>query len=135
MDRINLERLINFHKLDKKKLAKELFPGVKHPRMALSRILSGSSELTESEISRLSALCGVSIGNLFEAAKWRGVVEEKQITLKFGSYTAFYNRSTNSTKLFDNDTLFHETIIHKRHVLLSEYIEILDELIKIHQKN
>ena len=93
---INLKKIVL--KMEKKEIAKQLFPGNKYPVLALNRVIAGEGSLDANQISKLSKLSGIPIEKLFDK------VELDKITWII--------------KIFRNKNLFHEeTIITPNQVI------------------
>jgi len=130
MNNINLNRIIEEKNLDVKALAQELFPTVKFPKLALNRILSGEAFLDTNQLSKLSFITGIPISELFESGDWEtslGTAGLHHFTN--GKYKATLDTTTWVTKIYMNDSLFHDAVIHDRTVALSVYLADLTNLI------
>ena len=133
MNKIDLQQLIEIYNLDKKEIAETLFPGAKYPTLALNRIISGEALLDSDQVSKLALFIGVPIEKLYSGTKWAGKHNGNTHTFTNGEYKAELNTETWTTKLFHNDSLFHEEILHSGSTPLSEYLSKLDELILKHR--
>lgn len=133
MKSIDLKAIMVKCNMSKKVMASHLFPENKFPQLALNRILSGGAEMTESQITRLSAATGIPFENLYDVSQWKVESNENDI-MKFSylNYKAELNTKTWITKIFDNDSLFHESIIHTGSIELSKYLKLLDSIIATH---
>ena len=130
METINLQGLIDKKGLDKNMLAAGLFPHHKYPKLALSRVLSGEGVLDADQISRLAAWVNEPISNLYSGG-WSNIPEGKNIlTFSNGDFTAKLDRDTWTTRVFHNNKILHEFLLHSNTVTLKEYISKLDSLIK-----
>lgn len=134
MKTIDLNKLIESKNLDVKELAKQLFPSAKYPKLALDRILNGSSFLDSNQISILSMVTQIPIGLLYENGNWESIKGEQNI-LKFATneYVAELNTETWMTKIYKDGSIFHEEIIHNGSIPLSEYLSLLTDLIIKHK--
>ena len=130
MQTIDLERIIKKKNLDKKKLAKQMFPGNKHSALALNRVIKGDGFLDSKQISLLSALTGISIGNLYTGSDWESKSKNGLTVLTSGNFRAELDSETWTTKIFDNGSLFHESVIHSGATPLSDYLAALTEIIE-----
>jgi hypothetical protein len=126
MKKIDLKKIIAAKKLDVKKVALVLFPGHKHPKLALDRVLSGAGVLDANQISVFSLYSGLPIAELYSGADWSSRIEGAKHILLSGDYRAELDTSNWTTKLFHNDSLFHEFIIHSSSIGLGEYIDRLN---------
>ena len=132
MQVINLGQLIEAHKLDPKELAAELFPGIKYPKLALNRILSGEAFLDANQISRLSLYTGIPIEGLYSGQEWQIKSDSSDILRIIspdGAYRAELNTQDWTTKIFDRDTIFHEEALPSGSMSLRAYIAYLNNLI------
>lgn len=137
MQAINLEAIVKKYDLDKKELAAQLFPGNKFPRVAFKRVLLGEAELNASQISKLALWVGVEISDLFLTGSqgWKKTSTMGVITLSNGLYKAELDTTAWITRVFHNDSLFHESIIHSGTTPLSEYLNKINLIIKNHKSN
>jgi|TARA_R110000782_G_scaffold116987_2_gene207053 hypothetical protein len=129
MQNIDLNKIIRSKALDKKVLATELFPGHKHPDLALSRILSGVGFLDEKQISKLSFYTSIPIAQLYTGAEWTSFIEGKKHVLACQEYRAELDTTTWIVKLYEHDSLFHEEVLTSAGIGLGEFIELLNGII------
>lgn len=130
MKSIDLKKLMDSHGLKKRDVATQLFPGIKYPVLALNRVLKGEALLDTDQISKLAAILKVPISTLFnEKTQWEMQGTKTGITLTTGKYRAELDTNTWLTRVFANDTLFHEAILHNGRIYLSEYIEMLNQIV------
>lgn len=129
MSKFNLQEIIDKQKLDTKEIAKELFPSNKHATLALRRILKGEAFLDTEQISKLSQLTGIPIEELFVGGEWKTTATENELVFKSGRYKAVLNTETWVTKIYKNDSLFHDKVIHGGSIALSKYLSALTEII------
>ncbi len=133
MKTIDVEKIIKTKKLDKKELAQQLFPENKHSSLALNRVIKGDGFLDSNQISLLSELTGIAIGNLYSGNEW-GLKNNKGLTvLTSGNFRAELDTKTWITKVFDKDSLFHESVIHSGTTALSVYLNLLTQIIELHK--
>lgn len=129
MANINLEQILQTRGLDPKEVAQQLFPSNKYPDLALRRAIKGGSFLDSQQISKLALMCGVSISDLFEGGAWKGSFNQGLHIFTNAEYKAELNTDTWVTKIFHNDSLFHESIIVSGSTPMSEYFTKLDNII------
>ena len=117
--------------LKKSEIAKELFPGNKHPLLAFNRVLKGESELNASQITRLALILNVSVEEILRPNGWKYQSSKDPNTLKLirGEFTAVLNTQTWATIVYHNASLFHEQILHGPAISLNEYISYLNKTI------
>ena len=133
MQTINLEGIIESKNLNKKELAKRLFPDNKYAALALNRVIKGDGFLDSKQISLLSELVSIPIGKLFTGAGWDLKSDARLLIITSDEFRAELDRDTWVTKVFENGSLFHESIIHTRNVPLSTYLAELSKIVG-HQK-
>jgi hypothetical protein len=129
MQTINLDRIIKSKNLDKKELAQKLFPDNKYAALALNRVIRGDGFLDSKQISLLSELVSISIGGLFTGSGWDLKSSRDTLIITSDKFRAELDRSTWVTKVFENGSLFHESIIHSRNVPLSFYLAELTKIV------
>lgn len=131
MRKINLGQIIKDYDLSVNEISKQLFPTNKHPRLALSRVLSGEAVLDANQISKLAMIIDRPISELFTGGKWK-VKSSKGTHIFFtGDYRAELNKKTNFTRIFHKDSLAHSCLITPIFISLSDYLEKLDlEILK-----
>lgn len=128
--RIDLHTIIETYELDKKLLAKILFPKAVHPDLALTRLISKRSMLNEKQIYFLSTFTGISVGTLYEPQLfWKATTYDRCIRFTNGEYTALYDPETGITKIL---MLSKEIAIHtisNKVLPLSEYLKSINQII------
>lgn len=132
MKKIDLQKIIESNGLDPKVLASELFPKNKYPIPALTRILEGKAELDSSQISKLASLLGSNIDELYNSG-WKAKGKNNILHFSRDNFRAEFDLNSWSTRIFEDDSLFHESIIHQKSISISDYISDLDELITKHK--
>lgn len=133
MKTIDLDKIIKTKKLDKKELAQRLFPGNKYASLALNRVIKGDGFLDSNQIVLLSELTGIKIGNLYSGNEW-DLKNDKGLTVfTSGNFRAELDTNTWVTKVFDNDSLFHESVIHSGTTSLSVYLNSLTQITESHK--
>ena len=131
---INLKELIEQRGLKTLEVAEFLFPGNKFPRVSIQRVFDGKARLNSEQVSRLAAWLGVSIDSLYKGG-WNSEFKGETCILTNGNYRAELSVETGETKLFHLGSLFHEIVLHDPAIPLSQYIDLLNALIKNHQAN
>ena len=130
---IDLIKILDDTGLDTSTVAGRLFPNNGYPMAALTRILKGESFLDSQQLLTLSELTGVEICDMFTNS-WRGKAQKNQIILTRGSYKAIINLEENTARLFDNDSLFYETILFSPSIRLRVFIKELDNVFENQNK-
>lgn len=131
---INLRELIEQRGLKILEVAEFLYPGNKFPRVSFQRVLDGKALLNSEQVSRLAAWLGLSVDSLYKGG-WTSEFKEGTCILTNGNYRAELSVETGETKLFHFGSLFHEIVLHDPAIPLSQYIDLLNALIKNHQAN
>jgi len=130
---LQIEHILAARKLDFKYVASQLFPKNRHPKAALQRVVKGQGTLTAEQLSKLAAMADVNVQELF-AVNWSIAPVQEAYTLTFtrGRYTAHLNLAGGRTRILDGETLIHETLLHSTSITLTEYIEAINELLKLY---
>lgn len=131
---INLKELIEQRGLKTLEVAEFLFPGNKFPRVSIQRVFDGKARLNSEQVSRLAAWLGVSVDSLYKGG-WNSEFKGETCILTNGNYRAELSVETGETKLFHLGSLFHEIVLHDPAIPLSQYIDLLNAIIKNHQAN
>jgi hypothetical protein len=127
---IDLKKLIDSRNLDKKELAKVLFPKAKHPAPALARILSGKAQMQEAQIYRLSMLSGLSIDALYyESLNWKQTVKNGLIRFTLDNYSAIYSPETGITKIYHLESLLATHVLSSPNQPLSDYLTEINRIV------
>lgn len=129
MQEIKLAEVMDRYNLDKRVLAKSLFPGNKYPREALERILKGIGRLNSDQISRLSLITGGPMSALFTGEGWAIQYIKPLYAFNCKGFRAEYILQTGVVKVYDIDSLFHAAVFSdpKDPVLLVPLIEYISE--------
>lgn len=127
---IDLKKLIDSRNLDKKELAKVLFPKAKHPAPALARILAGKAQMQEAQIYRLSMLSGLSIDALYyESLNWKQTVKNGLIRFTLDNYSAIYSPETGITKIYHLESLLATHVLSSPNQPLSDYLTEINRIV------
>lgn len=135
MQTINLKQIIKDLNLSKNDIADELFPAHKFPKLALKRILGEQAVLDADQISRLSFITGIPIGELYASPEFRMESEEDEVRFTIGEFKAILNTKTGITKIYDGESLFHDSLINPGPTQLSVYLNEINTLITKHKSN
>lgn len=135
METINIKQLIENSSLGVLDIAKQLFPNNKLPRLALNRVIANEAVLDANQISKLALLLGVPIGDLYSSEGWKTKMDpvSKLITFTNANFKAELEVETGVTKIFDNNSIFHELVLHKPGISLNEYVELINSEILKHK--
>lgn len=131
---INLRELIRQRGLKTREVAELLFPRNKFPQVSIQRVFDGKALLNSEQVSRLAAWLGISVDDLYKGG-WSSEFKGETCILTNGNYRAELSVETGETKLFHLGSLFHEIILHDPAIPLSQYIDLLNAIIKNHQAN
>lgn len=131
MKTINVKNIIETAKLDKNEVAMQLFPENKFPVLALNRVINEELPLDANQISKLSLLANIPIGEMFSGENWKASLKGNIHTFTNGEYRAELNTDTWITKVFHNNSRIHEELIHSKAIPLSDYLNKLDLIIKM----
>ena len=131
-DQINLKEILVASGLDMTDVAKHLFPTNKYPKLALDRIIDGKAFLDSHQLSKLASMTGMTVSDLY-GGQWKQTSKGDIITFTCYSYRAELNTTTWIVKIFDNNSLFHESIIVSGSTVLSELIGKLNSIIFNHK--
>lgn len=126
---IDIKAAIEKSGLDYAEAAEQIFPDNVHPRLALNRVVKGEAFLNERQIRKLAALTGSTVAELFGESVWKSTRKHDTLVFTSKDFKAELNVATWETKIFHNETLFHDSVIHSGFIPLSEYISKLNELI------
>ena len=134
MARINIYKFIDDHGLDRREVETLLFPNAKHPYYALNRVAKGEGLLDSEQLYKLAEMAGVSVSDLYEHKKWKNKVVPQGNTVVFenGDYKAILDRDTWITKLFQKESMFHESVITSGATTMGDYLDQLDRIIDEH---
>jgi len=139
MKKIDLREIIKAEGLNKKELARQLFPGNKYPSLSLNRIINGEALLDADQISKLSLITGRNISDLFDTGSWKTTKSKDSSPhlhiFENGSYKVEYDAASGATRLFHSNSLFHGTVITKPSITLDEFLNEINSIINNYQKN
>lgn len=131
-DQIRLKEILDASGLDMTEVAKHLFPTNKYPKLALDRIIDGKAFLDSHQLSKLASMTGMTVSELY-GGQWKQTSKGDTITFTSDTYKAELNTKTWIIKIFDNDSLFHESLIVSGSTVLSELIGKLNLIIINHK--
>lgn len=129
MRTIELGRIIEDLSISKSDLALDLFPTHKHPMMALDRVIQGKSNLDTTQLSKLAALTNLTFDELYNGKNWKTKAKNNLITFEVDDFKAELDTKTMTSKVYHKASLFHETILHKTSIGLSEYLNEITNII------
>lgn len=130
MQKIDVKKVCEVAELDYDEVAAHLFPDVGHARLALNRAVKLGT-LNANQISKLSLLSGIPIGQLFTGAEWKANSKSNVHVFTNSEFTAELCTDTWTTKLYHNKSMFHEHILHDKRITLVKFIDMLNsEILK-----
>ena len=129
---IDVTKFITDHDLDKKEVAKHLFPENRYPIMAFKRILDGAALLDSEQLAKLAALAKVSIVKLF-SGNWDTTSTRNMLSMESGEYRAELDMLTWTTRIFHRSSMFYEEILTQPTIPLSQYVEHISLRIAKHE--
>jgi len=132
---IDIDKIIESRGLDSNEVAHFLFPAHLHPVLALRRVAEGEGELDAAQIKRFAHWIGVEPGELFKTGWELDNIKGDLFLFKRDNYAVKYDIGTNILQIFDNGSLFHETIIISKAVTLTEFTAKLNQIIKKNESN
>ena len=133
MKTFNLKEIIEKQGLSTKDVAIQLFPSNKYPKLALDRVLAGKAFLDTNQVSKLSMITGIAIDELYIGGEWKATSAKDKLRFTTGEYVAELDTKTWITKVYHNDSLFHDAVIHSGSISLSDYLTELTNLINKHK--
>lgn len=96
MNGIEIDKIIEAAKIEPEVAARALFPGHRYPKAALRRISKAGSGLSAGHLSKLSAITGLTIEELFggDFAKLSGI-----IVFELEGARVYYRRENSETRI------------------------------------
>lgn len=137
---IQLQKIIDLQGLDSMKLASELFPGLKHPSMSLTRVLNGEMLLNSDQVQKLSEITNIPVGFITASGQWESCGTLEEICFIAGEVTADLTstKSGYKTKIsyFHKGLPFVMTVLHPIEIKADVYLsKLTDEIIKNSKNN
>lgn len=130
MKQFNINRVIEYYKLNMEDLAKVLFPTVKYPKQAFDRVLKGETDLDIRQIEALASYAGVLVTDLFSVDTWKGSSEDGCLTLLKGDYKVRLNYNGVFVSIYKNTELIEQKISNVPNMTMQEFINYIDNFIK-----
>lgn len=113
------------------KIGELLFPGYDWPELAVKRLLSGKSELTESQIRILSTFLAISPCELFNddgQSNWLNKSNGNAFILQKGTYVSVYDPNKGIATILHEGKEIDKLVVTGG-CQLNEYIGLLDSVI------
>ena len=130
MNKFDINKIIEYWHLDKAELAPVLFPQLKHPDLALVRVLSGESQLSITQLEALANFIGITASDLLNTDSWQGLYEESTLVLKKGAYMARFKYNRHFAILYKNNKMIGQFICPDGIAPMSEVLNYIDNQIK-----
>lgn len=126
---VDLKGIIRDNKLDKRSIAKLLFPNLQHPVKGLQGVFQGR-ELNASQLLRLSLFLGVQVGDLYTEEGFTVKRVEGDVVLKNESYEAHYYLGENRLVL-SREGKVEEFLVPDRLMTVPQLIKFVQFLLNI----
>lgn len=135
MEKFNINEIVErLSPEEAAQLPKVLFPDVKFPKLAFSRILKGEAHLDTCQVAKLAELLGVPVSDLFRSSgSWRGGSEDGCITLSRGRYRAKLNYGGVYLTLYKDGEVIRQVLSNVPGMTVQEFTEYLNQLINEHE--
>jgi len=124
---INVKKLLEDRGMNKTQIGALLFPNVKFPKRAFSRVLTGETELSASQIAILAEHLGVSVNDLFEpdTFRWENSLNGTHVFVYGNNFRAEVNTETWETILYYKDQIFDRGVFCDGTTPISEFRDII----------
>ena len=135
MSKIDLASLMAEYSIDKKELAKRLFPSHVRPDLALSDVLKGVLDLRVAQLSVLSDMTGLSEPELFKATGWRSLASKDLFVFTRKNYRVTVDKQTWEVKIAHDGSMFSQEVLVNKAIPLSEVLDYVDAAIAKHKES
>lgn len=128
---INIKKILEDRGVSKAQIAALVFPTVKFPQRAFSRVLTGKTELTASQAATIAEFLGVRIEDLYEPDRWLwNNSKDSEIIFLYGNnFRAEVNTQTWNTRLYYKDELIREEVVCDGQIPVGEYLDKLKKIV------
>ena len=130
MKQFNINKVVEYYKLNTEDLAKVLFPTVKYPKQAFDRVLKEETDLDVRQIETLASYIGVLVTDLFSADTWKGSSEDGCLTMTKGDYKVKLNYNEVFMSIYKGDGLIKQIISNVPDMTMREFVNYIDNFIK-----
>lgn len=134
MEKFNINRVIEYFKLDEEDVAEALFPHIRYKKMALDRIKRGEANIDTEQLKALADLAGVFVSDLYNCNEWKGTVENSCLTFVKGTFKAKLNYNGVYLTVYDGATVINK-MMTSGNLQIDDFINLLDNIIKNYQEN
>ena len=129
MERMELERAITLTGMQKHEVAAHLFPGNKYPYLALRRVVRGKSNLDSAQMSKLAALAGIEIQDLYGDPEALPVLPDPAlIVIETARYRATIDLAGQVANVFSKSTLGHASVACPPETVLTDLLQEFSRL-------
>lgn len=123
----NINKVIEYYKLDVNEVAEALFPFIRYKKLALDRVLKGEASINTEQLQALAKIAGVLTSDLFNIDSWKGSAEDGCLTFLKGEYKAKLNYNGVWLSLYKNNELIKQEMFTPN-MTLDEFIKHITEL-------
>lgn len=130
MRQFDINRVVEYYKLNTEDIAKVLFPAVKYPKQAFDRVLKGETNLDVRQIEILASYIGVLVSDLFSVNNWKGSSENGCLILLKDDYKVKLNYEGAFISIYKNNELIEQKIFNAPAMTIQEFTNYIDNFIK-----
>lgn len=123
----NINKVIEYYKLDVNEVAEALFPNIRYKKLALDRVLKGEATINTEQLQALAKIAGILTSDLFNIDSWKGSAEDGYLTFIKGKYKAKLNYNGAWLSLYKNNELIKQEMFTPN-MSLDEFIKHITEL-------
>lgn len=129
---LNVKEILESRGVKKAEIARLLFPSVKFPLRALSRVLTGETELSASQVSLLAERLGCEISDLYEPDRWMwdGTKDNKHIFIYGTNFRAEVDIDTWVCDIFYKNEKINQGAFCDGSTPLGEFLDIIQKKIQ-----
>lgn len=123
----NINKVIEYYKLDINEVAEALFPNVRYKKLALDRVLKCEAAINTEQLQSLAKLAGVLTQDLFTLDSWKGSTEDGCLTFLKGDFKAKLNYNGAWLSLYKNNELLKQEMFTPD-MTIDQFIDHITEL-------
>lgn len=129
---LNLRPILRAKNISNTEAAALIFPNLKHPVKALSRILSGKGELSSSQVLTLAKHLGCTPNDLYEPQRWLWSDDKDgELVFIYGrNFRAEVNKETWETAIFYDSKEIDRRVFCDGSSTLKEFFDQVEARIK-----
>lgn len=128
--KIDLNEIMGKYGIKPGVMAEVMFPGAKHPKRALDRLIKGEQAIDMEQLRKLAFYIGVPMQDLLSSKTWAGTTEDGCITFRKENYKAKLNYRNVFLSIYRDDALVLQEFGSMGNMTLNEFIEYLDLTVK-----